>query len=610
MQCIISKIEIHNFMSFADDVINFSSKPGITSIIGVNNDIPGAANGAGKSSGPLALFYCLYGKSAIKTKNKFLKNKYTDGNDFYVTTTLSIDNTTFQIHRGADNASNSFLKLHKLVDDSYVDITPSSIAECEAMIINMLNGLSADIFLKTVYLTPALGTNFFTLSVANKTAFLNLVSGTNKLYDINGKISKDISEINTNVRIIDSELMTLNKTNSTLLAKKEEYIKQQQEAIQAYNDNSANLQMSISVLEGKIQTLNASIIDVKQLMEEYNVENNNLANKLQTIKINIGKLEAARRALNAKDKHIDEFIIKNQTLCDTVCDDCLPNVKEVLNIPVMLATKANNIELNAQLDKATTQCNDAFATASTAKEKLLVKITENTTKYNELVSTKNKLERDLDANVCKLQLIKDKHNEVAHEVFSGMIEANNVVIEEKQQLKANIINKRQQLSILKFATDSDTVRKFVTSRFVNDINHYVSKYLNDMGVNYYCQFDNDFTYTFMTPGGEMTYDNFSSGEKMRLNIAMSFAFRKLLMTYLNIDVNVIILDEYLDSNLDTLAISGITTLLTEIKQNPFYNIFLISHRKEFLSGSIDNIMTVTKTNGISKISYDNDGQHV
>lgn len=55
MRCIIKKLEIHNFMSFKDDVIDFTKTPGITSIIGVNNDIPNAANGAGKSSAALAL---------------------------------------------------------------------------------------------------------------------------------------------------------------------------------------------------------------------------------------------------------------------------------------------------------------------------------------------------------------------------------------------------------------------------------------------------------------------------------------------------------------------------------------------------------------------------
>lgn len=604
MQCVIKKLEINNFMSFADDVIDFSAKPGITSILGVNNDIPGAANGAGKSSGPIALFYCLYGKSAIKTKNKFLKNKYVNDNTgFSVTLTLNIDGVEFKIHRGADSNGNSFLRLFKKYDDEIVDITPASIYDCEKLIVNTLNGMNADIFLKTVFLTPAYGANFFTLSNTAKNEFLNLISGTDKLYNINSQITKDISEINTNIKILDSELMTLSKNNSILIEKKANYLKQQEENAAAYSEKAAKFETDIIEYKKQITELNSIINDSKQKITTEKTKNNKIANTIQNINLNISKLNLAKRNIATKDKHIDEFINKNKTICDIVCADCLPKVKDMLNITEMLSTKTSNNELNKQLDAALCQCNNDLTVNIDAANNLTNIITNLTNQYTDTVDNKNKIERLLDATMCNLQLLKDRHNEVSQDVFSSMIETNNKSIADKQLEKTDIIKQRQKLSILQFATDSDTVRKFVTSRFVADINHYISKYLSDMGVNYYCKFENDFTYTFLTPAGEMSYDNFSSGEKMRLNIAMSFALRKLLMTYLNLDVNVLILDEYLDSNLDALAITGITTVLTEIKQNPFYNIFLISHRKEFLSGSIDNIMTVTKTNGISEISY-------
>lgn len=608
MQCTIIKLEIHNFMSFEHDVIDFSAHPGITTIIGVNNDIPGAANGAGKSSGPLALFYCLYGKSAIKTKNKFLKNTYTDGSDFSVTTTLNIDGTVFTITRGADNNNNSFLKIHKLSADAFTDITPSSISECEDTIIRMLNGLTADIFLKTVYLTPTLGANFFTMSKASKTEFLNLVSGTNKLYDINSTINKDINEINTDIRITDSEIISLSRTNSILADKRAAFLESLAEATVTFNDKAVELQTDINTTNATITQLHKKQATIKAKIDDIKAAKTRVAQQLQTIQLNINKLSIAERSIITKNKHIDEFISRNQTLCDSVCSECLPTVKTVLNITSMTTDKTNNVVLKTKIDKAKIQCDTELAKWTASQQEVNGTLATVTDEYNAITTQIAKLERELDSNVCRLQLIKDKHAEPATEAFSGMIDTNDKLLVDKHKYKTDSIKRRQQLSILKFATDADTIHKFVTSRFVNDINYYVSKYLNDMGVNYYCKFDNDFTYTFMTPGGEMTFDNFSSGEKMRLNIAMSFALRKLLMMYLNIDVNVIILDEYLDSSLDGLAISGITTLLTDIKQNPFYNIYLISHRKEFLSGNIDTVMTVTKTDGISRVTFSDSQQ--
>ena len=63
-----------------------------------------------------------------------------------------------------------------------------------------------------------------------------------------------------------------------------------------------------------------------------------------------------------------------------------------------------------------------------------------------------------------------------------------------------------------------------------------------------------------------------------------------------------VLDEYVDSALDRLAISGIINLLNEIKlENDFYNIYVISHRSEVLSEFGGNQLIVRKTNGISRI---------
>ena len=110
---------------------------------------------------------------------------------------------------------------------------------------------------------------------------------------------------------------------------------------------------------------------------------------------------------------------------------------------------------------------------------------------------------------------------------------------------------------------------------------------------------------------------------MRMTIAASFAFRFLLMNQYNFEVNLLVLDEYFDSNLDKLAINGIISILknnvggaaTSItnqiddeQQNlgQLYNIFIISHRNEILEAEEPDISTllIKKKNGISKIVRD------
>lgn len=232
------------------------------------------------------------------------------------------------------------------------------------------------------------------------------------------------------------------------------------------------------------------------------------------------------------------------------------------------------------------------------------KFTKLQRRVNELKTNIAVDRRSLKSDKEMLATIEDNYNQSINqtEPFSELIENNNRDIESKTVEKTDKLKERQKLALLKFMTDEDTVHKFVVSQFAKDINFYISKYLNAMGVNYMVSFDNDLTYTFTTPVGEMTYETFSSGEKMRLNIAISFAFRKLLMKYLNIDFNLLLIDEYMDSALDTLAISGIINLLNEIKlENSEYCIYIISHRSDILSELSTNSLIVKKLNGISSI---------
>lgn len=48
MRLTFKRIEIHNFMSFADDTFDFDQHNGLNLICGKNNDIPGSKNGSGK----------------------------------------------------------------------------------------------------------------------------------------------------------------------------------------------------------------------------------------------------------------------------------------------------------------------------------------------------------------------------------------------------------------------------------------------------------------------------------------------------------------------------------------------------------------------------------
>ena len=601
MKCKISKVKIHNFLSFADEEFDFSSKSGITTIIGINDDIPGAANGCGKTALVTAIFYVLFGKDGVKTKNKFLKNRYVESNEYWIQLFVEIDGKNFKIERGSIGTE-SYLKMFTISNGVEQNITKASIFETEAALKRTLSNITPDIFLKTVLLSPALGKNFFGLSPKEKMEFLNMLSGTKRIYDINDLVVKDMNNLNTEIKIIDNSLMTLSKQIESLEEKKKDFIAKHEELKKIHDEKTAEL-------NEKIQKDTESI---KTKTEEFNQresERIKLANELEKlqeeqskIKIKLVAKASEAKSLQDKNEQMKKFIDKNTALRNLLCEKCKPRVDELLNIGVLTLHIDEN---NAKIDELKSELLEIQSKKDDGNgiKELSSKLRNLQDEVNALNVEIRGYRNSIESNKYMLETIDNNYKKVDEiEPFSDLIESDKKEIEEKSQKKDSLTKERQKLAIIKFMTDDEIIHKFVISQFAKDINLYISKFLSAMGVNYTVVFDNNLTYSFMTQSGEMSYELFSSGEKMRLNIATSFAFRKLLFKYLNIDINLLVLDEYVDSALDRLAISGIINLLNEIKlENDFYNIYVISHRSEVLSEFGGNQLIVRKTNGISRI---------
>ena len=86
-------------------------------------------------------------------------------------------------------------------------------------------------------------------------------------------------------------------------------------------------------------------------------------------------------------------------------------------------------------------------------------------------------------------------------------------------------------------------------------------------------------------------------------IASCFAFRDFMYIRNSFSSNILILDEFIDGAIDSLAIDSILTLLEDFSKLYKQNIFVISHRKEIENDRFDRIIQIVKTNNISKVTY-------
>lgn len=166
-----------------------------------------------------------------------------------------------------------------------------------------------------------------------------------------------------------------------------------------------------------------------------------------------------------------------------------------------------------------------------------------------------------------------------------------------------ISDKYKYLAFAENIVSQDTLRKFIISDLIGLLNNKIKMYLTKFGAKYHVVFDSDMNYEFVTQGGEYEYNNFSAGERARIMIAACFAFRDFMYIRNNISSNVLILDEFIDGAIDSIAIESILDILKDFSNAWNQNIYVVSHRKEVGNDVFNRIIQVQKTNNISKICH-------
>jgi ABC-type multidrug transport system ATPase subunit len=98
---------------------------------------------------------------------------------------------------------------------------------------------------------------------------------------------------------------------------------------------------------------------------------------------------------------------------------------------------------------------------------------------------------------------------------------------------------------------------------------------------------------------EFTYDSFSEGEKMRIDLALLFTWRTIAKMKNSVNTNLLILDEVFDSSLDVDGTEEFLKILNKLTGKQ--NVFIISHKGDVLYDKFDNVIKFSKEKNFSKI---------
>ncbi len=605
MKLNFKKIQIHNFKSFADETLDFHSVNGLVQVIGNNLDLPLAQNGSGKTNLFSAILYCLFGEIDQKIKNKNLKNRYVSSKDLSVGLLIDVDKSSYKIVRGLTKNNTTYLNVYDVTDGNEKDITKANLVDTQAFIENEILHCDISIFLRTIFLTSDQNYNFFRLTSSAKKDFIEKLFNISVFGEMFDLIHKDSLAFSKNISALQNQLLVLTKNNDDFQER--------------YNNFDEKKKETLSELKAKIEELDKELSSLKETNVEMNYSSQEKISeniqRAETFRTNFNKnREEAERKLKSIENEIhklDTNKVSNQKIVEkhtgilkVVCDDCKPKVLKYYNLDKYLK-EIKAIDLKLEKDNADKKDVEKEISDNKANlEKVEKKIKELNDKLNELTIEYNKIMSQVSFKEQQLKQLNSQYEkeESSENPYKQLFEENKVKLNDVSGKLEELDSKYNYLKFAENIVSQDTLKKFIIKDLVILLNNRIKTYLSKIGTTYNCVFDENMDYHFVPNNSEeCEYGNFSAGERMRLTIAASFAFRDFLATRNNLTSNILVLDEFIDSNLDSTSVEEILKILQSFTRAYNQEIFVISHRKEIDTSIFDSLLLVKKENNISHV---------
>lgn len=189
-----------------------------------------------------------------------------------------------------------------------------------------------------------------------------------------------------------------------------------------------------------------------------------------------------------------------------------------------------------------------------------------------------KAQASLESNKSNINILKNKEN--PHTATINKLKKTELPENKSEQLEKLKDDIEHQDFLYKLLTNKNSyIRKALLNKNLPLLNSRLRHYLLKVGLPHKVMFTENMTAEISKFGVQIDYGNFSKGQKGRLDLALSFAFRDVLQTR-HEKIHLCMLDEYLDNGLSAAGVSMAVKALKEIAREEKFPMFIISHKEE------------------------------
>ena len=575
----LKNITLRNFLSIGQvtQAVNFDRQE-LTLILGENLDLggDGARNGTGKTSLIQALSYALFGVPINSIRKDNLVNR-TNGKNMMVTLEFSVNSIDYKIERGRKPNILRFYVNSDLQKDN--DDAQGENKETQVAIEKVIH-MSADMFRHIVALNTY-SEPFLALKNNEQRNIIEQLLGITLLSEkaevIKGMVrdSKDsIQQEEFNVKAI------------------EEANKRVKEQIDATKRRQKLWKMKHDEDLEKLAIDYQRLITIDIASELQSHTNLTTYDKKRKTIDDLDKLIARCVADEAKEQKLITKLKKEiSDLKNNTCYACGQefhdhNHKSVLDEKVKALQEAvlQSLATNTQYIENTQAIKDLGQLG-------MMPITHYDTEAQAI-----KHNSQLENLITQIEIKTTEVDPYGEQI----VEMENKALQEINFDKINQLTRtmEHQKFLLDILTSKDSfVRKKIIDQNLSYLNSRLTHYLDKIGLPHQVIFKNDLQVEITELGRELDFDNLSRGERNRLILGLSFAFRDVWENLYS-PINTLFIDELIDSGLDTMGVENAIAILKDMSRRRKKSIWLVSHREE-LAGRVPNVLKVIKENGFT-----------
>lgn len=473
--------------------------------------------------------------------------------------------------------------------------------------------------------------------------------------DKNNRVSKLTEELNIYKTLDFNDLYDLAEVKEKALihnAARDQIERRVQELAlkyDAYDRELATAKLALNVSIDKLKTIDISTelenhneLEIWKQLEGILKENNNQKRFKEQ------KLNALKVALNGHESSLRAEVDKLATVESSKCPLCMSELEHNEHTSSIKDKIQNTInELQSKIDSSTSEIETIlqeidsieifdmppkpvtfYSTLTEAQmhehklqelikkseeEQINIYANELMSSYEELNAhvlqevpdTLNKSEvKELEMTVTSLSQQLDRELKTTN-TFIGQINTlttdSLVPIDYRDYNNLDKMANHQDFLVKLLLNKDSYVRKRIIEQNISYLNTRLQYYIDMCGSEHNVVFLNDLSVEIEKSGQYFDYKQLSRGERTRVNIALSCAFRD---TYESLyqSINILIIDEMIDQGLDSSGVLRVWSIFQDMAAVRGKNVYAISHREELLSKT-EKILKVVKEDGFSTVEY-------